>query len=303
MSRAVRYSEFGAPEVLDVVDVEEPQAGPGQVRVAVRAAGLNPYDYKVRRGGYGPPRELPSGQGSEFAGIVDQVADDVTGVAVGDEVLGWTSFAAQAEYVVVPATSVAPKPPGLDWVTAAGIGLVGNTAKRTADSLELAPSDTVLVTGAAGGVGLLSAQFALDAGATVIGTASEQNHDFLRGLGVIPVAYGDGLAERLCEAAPQGITAVLDTIGKDQIELALSLGVKPERINSIAYHPGAEEFGIRVVGGGSKTATELADLAERAADGRLALPILATYPLTQVVQAYERLEAKHGLGKIVLTIP
>src|SRR5690554_5292364 len=130
MSRAVRYSEHGGVEVLQVVEVDEPHAGEGQVRVAVRAAGLNPYDFKARRGQYGQ-RTMPSGQGAEFAGVVDQVGDGVTGVSIGDEVLGWTSFAAQAEYVVVKSDRVAPKPAGLDWAVAGGIGLVGNTALRS----------------------------------------------------------------------------------------------------------------------------------------------------------------------------
>src|SRR5690606_9017665 len=146
---------------------------------------------------------LPSGQGAEFAGVVDQVGEDVTTVSVGDEVLGWTSFAAQAEFVVVKADRVAPKPAELDWAAAGGLGLVGNTALRSTNSLGLGPSDTVLVSAAAGGVGLLAVQFARAAGATVVATASPANHDFLRSLGAIPVAYGDGQLQRLREASPE----------------------------------------------------------------------------------------------------
>jgi NADPH:quinone reductase-like Zn-dependent oxidoreductase len=304
MSRAVRYAEHGDVDVLKVVDVEEPRADAGQVRVAVRAAGLNPYDAKARRAVYGE-RKLPSGQGAEFAGIVDQVGADVEGVSVGDEVLGWTSFAAQAEYVVVKAERVAPKPAGLDWAVAGGIGLVGNTALRSTNSLELGPDDTVLVSAAAGGVGLLAVQFARATGATVVATASSANHDFLRGLGAIPVAYGDGQLDRLRAAVPRdaasaGYTAMLDNHGRDSVLLGLELGIRPDRINSIAD---SDELGIRTVGGGGKSAEELARLAHAAASGELQFPILATFPMDQVQDAYRLLETGHGLGKIVLTIP
>lgn len=304
MSRAVRYAEQGGVEVLQVVEVEKPEAATGQVRVAVKAAGLNPYDAKARSGAYGE-RKLPSGQGAEFAGVVDQVGDDVTAVAVGDEVLGWTSFAGQADYVVVKAERVAPKPAGLSWAAAGGIGLVGNTALRSTNSLELGPTDTVLISAAAGGVGLLAVQFALATGATVIATASTSNHAFLLGLGAIPVAYGDGELQRLRDASPHGTepleyTAMLDNHGRDSVLLGLELGIRPERINSIAD---SDELGIQTVGGGGKTAEELAWLANSVASGELQFPILATFPMDQVRDAYRLLETGHGLGKIVLTIP
>lgn len=301
MSRAVSYSSYGAPGVLEVVELPEPHAGAGQLRVAVRAAGLNPFDSKVRRGGYLPNHTLPSLQGSEFAGVIDEVGDGVADWRVGDEVLGWIGRGAQAEHVVVAATSVAAKPEGLDWATAGGLGLVGNTAKRAADSLSLGPDDTVLVSGAAGGVGLLSAQFAKRTGATVVGTAGQANHDFLRTLGIVPVSYGAGMIDRLRDAAPQGYTAALDNVGGETIDVALELGVPPERINTIADQAAAKRHGLGAVGGGGKTSAELAELARLAADGDLVLPIRASYPLPEVVQAYENLETGHGLGKVVLT--
>ncbi len=303
MSKAVRYSANGAPEVLHVVEVDEPHAGPGQVRVSVRAAGLNPFDFKVRSiPGFLPDQTFPSGQGAEFAGVIDELGDDVTGAAVGDEVLGWTSFAAQAEFVVVPATHVAAKPAGLDWARAGGLGLVGNTAKRATDAVAPAPGDVVLVSGAAGGVGLFSAQLALRAGASVIGTASEANHDFLRGLGIVPIAYGDGMLDRLRTAAPHGVTAALDNVGVETVRAALALGAPAERINTVV-HQGIEEYGIKGVGGGRKTAQELSELAELVASGAVVLPIAATYPLSEVRAAYEQLESRHLLGKIVLLLP
>jgi enoyl reductase len=303
MSRAVGYSEYGGPDVLEVIEVPEPHAGEGEVRVAVRAAGLNPFDYKVRRGGYIPSHTLPSLQGAEFAGVIDEVGTGVTDWTIGDEVLGWVGRGAQAEYVVVPQAQVAAKPAGLDWAVAGGIGLVANTAKRAVDSLDLGPDDTVLVTAAAGGVGVLAAQFARAAGATVVGTASEANHEFLRGLGVIPVAYGEGELERLRDAVPAGYTAALDNIGGEAIRTALALGIPPERVNTIADHTAVEELGVQGVGGGRKTAEELAGFARQAAAGELVVPIRSTYHLTDVVAAFQDLETGHGLGKVVLLVP
>src|SRR5690606_9434534 len=301
MAKAVRYSEYGGPDVLSWVEIDEPHAGEGKVRVAVTAAGMNPFDYKVRRGGYIPNHTLPAGQGAEFAGIIDEVGDGVDGFSVGDEVLSFIGTGAQASHVVVPAKNVTHKPAGLDWATAAGIGLVSNTAKRAVDSLDLGPGDTVLVTAAAGGVGIPTVQFALATGATVVGTASESNHDFLRGLGVIPVAYGEGEVERLRDAAPDGYTAVLDNKGGDALLSALELGVPPERVNTIADRATAEEHGFATVGGGGKTAEELADFARQAASGELVIPVRRTYPFAEVVDAYRELETGHGRGKIVLT--
>jgi len=298
MSLAVTFSRFGGPEVLEVTEVDEPHAAPGEVRVAVRTAGLNPYDYKVRRGGYGTPPALPSRQGYEFAGVVDEVGDGVADVSPGDEVLGFSSTGAQAQFVVVPSKNVAAKPPGLDWAVAGGIGLAGNAARRSTDSLALRPADTVIVTAAAGGVGLLATQFALATGATVVGTASERNHDFLRSLGARPVAYGDGQLDRLRAEAPDGYTAMLDYAG--EVAVATDLGIPVGRINSIVDYDTA---GITTVGGGRKNRAELEELARAARAGEIVFPILATFPLDQVVDAYRRLEQRSGLGKIVLTLP
>lgn len=303
MSKAVGYREYGDPEVLEIIDVPEPHAGPGEVRVAVRAAGLNPFDFKVRRGGYLPSHTLPSLQGAEFAGVVDEVGDGVAEWSVGDEVLGWTGRGAQAEFVAVPAAHLAAKPSGLDWSVAASIGLVANTAKRAVDSLGLGPGDTVLVTAAAGGVGVMTVQFARATGATVVGTASQANHEFLRSLGVIPVAYGEGEFGRLRAAAPDGYTAALDNIGGEAIRTALALGIPAERVNTIADHGAVEKLGVRGVGGGKKTSEELAGFAQQAVAGELVVPIRSTYHLADVVAAFRDLETGHGLGKVVLLIP
>ncbi|GAB3032300.1 NADP-dependent oxidoreductase [Parafrigoribacterium mesophilum] len=298
MSRAVRFTRYGGPEVLEVVEVDEPHPGAGQVRVAVRAAGLNPFDSKVRRGTV-PSLTAPRGQGSEFSGVIDELGEGVTTLAVGDEVLGWAS-SCQADFVLARATSVAPKPAELDWETAGGLGLVGNTAVRASAAVRLDADDTVLVSGVTGGVGLLSAQFARRSGATVIGTAREAHHEFLRRLGIIPVAYGQDLGEALKAVAPHGITAVLDSVGSSIVELALAMGVPADKINSVAIDDGSATYGISTVGGGGKTAAELAELARLAAAGELVLPIRASFPLARVRDAYQELEGGHGLGKIVL---
>jgi enoyl reductase len=304
MSRIVQYSTHGGPEVLDIVEVDEPHAGPGQVRVAVRAAGINTFDFNVRQDPQLlPSHSLPSGQGNEFAGVVDEIGEGVEGIEPGLEVLGWTSFAAQADFVVVRASHVAPKPASLDWATAGGIGLVGHTANRATIAVDPKPGETVLVSAAAGGVGLFACQFAMLDGATVIGTASERHHDFLRRMGITPVAYGVGLVDRLRAVAPYGISAVIDNAGQETVEAAIELGVDPSRINSIVWYEGAEKYGISTVGGNGKTSENLAQLAELVAEGRLVMPIAATYPLAQVRQAYEHLETRHLLGKIVLTVP
>jgi NADPH:quinone reductase-like Zn-dependent oxidoreductase len=304
MSRIVQYNRYGGPEVLDIVEVDEPHAGPGEVRVAVRAAGINNFDSKVRQSpAIMPNRALPSGQGSEFAGVIDEVGEGSTTAAVGDEVLGWSNSGAQADFVVVPADQIAPKPSTLGWAAAGGLGLVGNTAERSTRAVTPQPGETVLVSAAAGGVGLFAAQFALADGAIVIGTASEDNHDYLRGLGVIPIAYGPGLIDRLRAAAPHGIDAVIDNAGQETIEVAIELGVNPKRINTIVYFEGAAKYGISTVGGGGKKSEDLARLARLVADGTIVLPIAATYPLAEVRTAYEQLDTRHLRGKIVLTLP
>ena len=304
MSRIVQYNRYGGPEVLDIVEVDEPHASAGMVRVAVRAAGLNNFDAKARRSpSVLPNRTLPSGQGAEFAGVIDEVGEGVTTATLGDEVLGWSNFSAQADFVVVPAGQVTTKPPGLDWAVAGGLGLVGNTAERSTRAVAPQPGETVLVSAAAGGVGLFAAQFALADGATVIGTASEQNHLYLISLGVIPVAYGPGLVDRLRAAAPRGIDAVIDNAGEETVDAAIELGVDSARINSIVYFAGVAKYGISTVGGGGKTAENLGDLARLVAAGTLVMPIAATFPLSQVREAYELLETRHLRGKVVLTVP
>lgn len=302
MSRYVRYEEFGGPEVLQLVKVEPPRAATGQVRVRVMAAGLNPVDYKIFHGGpaaetYGA--HLPSGVGNDFSGVIDEVGEGVTAFEIEDAVLGGARNEAQADFVVLAADGqIVAKPDALEFETAGSLAVAGRTAWATVESLDLTSEDTVLVSAAAGGVGVLAAQLALKKGATVIGTASTSNHEFLRSLGVVPVVYGDGLADRLRESAPQGITAVLDNHGQDTIDVALKLGVPAGRINSIATFGGPE--GVTHIGGADATNDDLSHVAQLLADGELVLPIDSVYPLERVAEAYTKLEAGHVRGKIVL---
>lgn len=300
MSLAARYDKFGPASVLKVVDLEEPQVGPGQVRVRVKAAGLNPVDYKKRNGGSQYVVELPSGIGRELAGVVDQVGVAITTLSPGDEVFGTVEDGAVAEYVVTDAAGLAIKPAELGWTVAGGLALAGQTAYDAVASQHLTDADTVLVSAAAGGVGLTTAQLVLRVGATVIGTAGEGNHDFLRQLGVIPLAYGPGLVDRVRAAAPQGVTVVFDHHGAETIEAAIELGVDKARINTIATDPTL--YGIVRVGRGRNNTATLDTLAHLVATGELVIPIEATYPLAEVAAAFDRLEQGHLRGKIVIVL-
>ncbi|MEJ3403369.1 NADP-dependent oxidoreductase [Rathayibacter sp. YIM 133350] len=303
MARAVQFDRFGPTDVLEVVHVDPPHAGPGEVRVRVAAAGLNPVDWKIIRfrqvaEAYGCPR-LPAGNGNDFAGVIDEVGDGVEGWSVGDEVFGGHRFFAQADFAVVPAGKLVRKPRGISWEQAGALDIVGRTAWASVRAIDPTPDDTVLVTAAAGGVGVLAAQLAVGRGARVIGTASEANHEFLERLGVTPVTYGEGAADRIRAAAPQGVTAVLDNQGEASIELALELGVPRDRINTIAGRGSEKTEGILQVGGAQANLGELEHMAQLIADG-LVFPIDSVFPVERVREAYARLEAGHVRGKVVL---
>lgn len=300
MSRFVRYEKFGGPDVLEVVDIEPPHPGRGQVRVRVLAAGLNPVDFKIFHGG--PAAEAygatpPCGVGNDFAGIVDEIGDAVTEWTAGDEVLGGARHLAMADFVIVDATGVLiRKPAALDFDAAGALSIAGRTAWASVAAIKPTQADTVLVSAAAGGVGVLAAQLALRAGATVIGTAGEWNQEFLRSLGVTPVVYGDGLADRIRRLAPDGVTAALDNHGSDTVALALELGVRPERINTIAAHGIS---GVQTAGGAAAGLSELEKVARLLSGGDIVLPIDSVFPIERVGEAYARLEAGHVRGKIV----
>lgn len=302
MARRVVYTRHGGPEVLEVVEAEVPEPGVGQVRVRVQAAGLNPVDWKTFRGGgsYGVP--LPAGVGNDFAGVVDALGEGVTEFAVGDAVYGGARHHAEADYLVIDADKLLRRPAGLTVEQAAGLDIVGRTALGSVTAVGIGPGDVVFVSAAAGGVGGLAAQLAVRAGATVVGTASEANHDHLRSLGVIPVAYGDDLVERLRDAAPGPFTAALDNHGRESIDAALALGVEPRRVNTIADRSVVAQYGISDVGGAGASLHNLPALAELIATGQLEFPIDSVYPLERVREAYEHLMAGHLRGKVVLSL-
>ena len=301
--KAVRFDEYGGVEVLKVVDVPRPVPGAGQVLVQVKAAGINSGEAKIREGLLAArwPATFPSGEGSDLAGIVAETGPGVGGVSVGDEVIGWTdNRASQAEYVVVEEQHLTPKPAGVPWEVAGALFVAGATAYAAVRAVSLTEGDTVVVSGAAGGVGSLAVQLARRADATVIGLASQANFGWLAGHGVIPVAYGDGVAHRIRLAAGK-VDAFIDTFGADYVQLALELGVEASRIDTIANFEAVARYGVKGDGNGAgASASVLAELAGLIAAGELEVPIAATFPLDQVQDAYRQLATGHILGKIVL---
>jgi NADPH:quinone reductase-like Zn-dependent oxidoreductase len=306
MSKAVRFDEYGGAGVLYLADVDRPVPGPGQVLVRVKAAGINPGEAKIRSGALAErwPSTFPSGEGSDLAGVVEELGDVVTGFAVGDEVIGYTdNRASHAELVVVEADNLTPKPAGVPWEEAGALFVAGATAWAMVRAVELHPGDTVAVSGAAGGVGSIAVQLAKNAGATVIGLASEANHKWLESHGIVPVTYGEGAAGRIRAAAGSGATvdAFLDTQGGGYVELALELGVAPERIDTIADFSAPAKYGVKDDGNAAgSSAAVLAELAGLIESGKLEVPIAAVYPLASVQDAYRELEKGHTRGKIVL---
>jgi NADPH:quinone reductase-like Zn-dependent oxidoreductase len=303
LMKAVRFDEYGGADVLKVVDVPKPEPGPGQVLVQVKAAGINPGEAKIRDGQLHSrwPSTFPSGEGSDLAGVVAQTGPGVTGWSAGDEVIGYTdNRASHAEYVVVEAQNLTAKPAALPWEVAGSLFVAGATAYAAVRAVTLTEGDTVVVSGAAGGVGSIAVQLARLAGAIVIGLASEVHHEWLTGHGVIPVAYGDGVADRIRQVTGK-VDAFIDTVGGDYVELALSLGVVPSRIDTIARFDAVEKYGIKAEGNAAgASASVLAELAALIAAGQLEVPIAAAFPLDRVQDAYRELASGHTLGKIVL---
>ncbi|MGX6606795.1 NADP-dependent oxidoreductase [Micromonosporaceae bacterium Da 78-11] len=304
MPYAVRYSEFGESEVLRVEEVPRPVPGPGQVLVEVRAAGINPGEATIRRGlmHHRWPSTFPSGQGSDLAGVVLEIGPAVTGFAVGDEVLGFThDRASHAELVLAAEDQIVRKPTGVSWEAAGSLYVAGATAYAAVRAVSLRAGDTVVVSGAAGGVGALAVQLARHAGAKVVGVAGPANQDWLRQHGVVPVVYGEGLTDRILAVTEGRVDAFIDTFGADYVRQAIKLGVRPERINTIINFKDAEAYGTKAEGSNdASTAEVLSTLAELLDKGVVELPIAAVYPLAQVREAFRELEKRHTRGKIVL---
>jgi NADPH:quinone reductase-like Zn-dependent oxidoreductase len=306
MPSAVRFDNYGGLDVLQVVEVPRPIPGPEQVLVRVKAAAINPGEAKIREGLLDAswPATFPSGQGSDLAGVVEELGEQAEGVSVGDEVIGFThDRASQAELVLVGADHLTPRPAGVPWEVAGSLFVGGTTAYAAVRAVSAGPGDTVVVAGAAGGVGAITVQLATEAGAKVLGLASEPGHKWLSDHGVIPVTYGDGVTERIRAAADGPIDAFIDLVGGDYVQLALDLGVKPDRIDTIVNFEAKARYGVKTEGNSDAGSAEvLAELAALIADGRLEIPIAHVFPLAQVKDAYRELELGHTHGKIVLTL-
>ena len=305
MPKAVRYDEFGGIDVLRVDEVERPAPGDGQVLVRVKAAGINISEAVIRTGAVAQifPSRVPSGQGSDLAGVVEEAGAGAGGFSPGEEVIGFSSNrASQAELVLVEAGNLARKPEKVSWEAAGGLYVIGVTARGAVQAVQPAQGETVVVSGAAGGVGSLAVQLARRTGATVIGLAGAGNHEWLASHGVIPVAYGDGVADRVRAAAPGGVDAFIDTYGGGYVDLAIALGVEANRIDTIADYAAAAKYGVQTAGGAEAGpgGQVLAELAGLIAEGHLEVPIANVYPLAQVREAYTELERRHTHGKIVL---
>ncbi|GGV12815.1 oxidoreductase [Kitasatospora herbaricolor] len=300
--KAVTVPEFGGPEVLRVAEVPDPVPGPGEVRVQVYAAGLQPADLAVR-GGWTPPGaqvELPVVLGNEFAGVVDRLGAGSSGWEVGDEVLGFRLLGSHAEYVTVDSSQLVAKPAGMPWEHAGSLSASGQTAHVALGGLKVGAGDTVLVHGAAGGVGTVAVQLARAWGATVIGTASERNHAYLRELGAVPVTYGPGLADRVRALAPQGVDAALDAAGHGALDASVELVADRARIGTITDFQGAQRLGVQFLRG-PRSAARLAELTDLWAAGGLRLEIAETFPLERAAEAHRLVAGGHVRGKVVLT--
>lgn len=313
MASVVVATAYGGPEVLTVTEQPVGSPAPGEARVVVRAAGVNPIDYKIYSGAFGTdPAKLPMPLGSEVSGVVAEVGDGAIGpvgvIKTGDEVIGYSVSGGYASELIAPATSLVPKPANLDWAQAAGLMLTGATAWHCLVATDVGSGDTVLMHGAAGGVGVMAIQLAAGRGATVIATASPGRHSFLRELGAIPVAYGPGLAGRVRELAPGGVNAALDLVGTDEaIDVSLELVPDRARIVTIAAFGRAGQLGIKAVGGapGADPGTDIraaarVELAKLAAQGSLRVFVSQTFPLTEASDAHRAIRAGHTEGKIAL---
>ncbi len=314
MTKAVVATAYGGPEVLSVIEIEVPAPKAGEVTIDVKAAGINRYDAKRYSGMLGSDEsKLPMRLGSEVAGVVSALGADAMGLAgplsVGDEVIAYSISGGLAARVTVPAADVFPKPDNLSWEQAAGISLTGAAAYHLVEATEVTAGDTVLIHGASGGVGLAAAQLAIGRGAQVIGTASERRHEALRRYEVTPVVYGDGLADRVREAAPNGIDVALDTIGTDEaVDVSLELVGDRQRIATIAAFDRAPQEGIRLLGNGPGAdpgedirSRARVVLTELAAHDRFDVVVATSFPLEEAAAALALVGGGHAGGKVVLT--
>lgn len=302
--KAITFDRFGTADVLRTTEIDIPRPGPGQVRVRIKAVGVNPVEGKIRSGIMQEtfPTTLPAIPGSEFSGVVDAVGADVAHLKEGDEVLGWTATGAYAEYALADAEVLAPKPAGLDWTHAAALPVATDAAERVLDALGVTAGETLLIHGAAGAVGTIAVQLAVARGARVIGTAGPGNQDYVASLGATALVYGDALVERVRELAPGGVDAVFDAAGKGALQDSIILRGGTGRIVTIADFR-ARELGVVFESGPQRrSATRLAELAGQAAAGDLVTTVGAVYPLAEAAAAHRISDAGHARGKLVLTL-
>jgi NADPH:quinone reductase len=303
-ARAVRFDSYGDPYVLYVADIDRPAPAAGEVLVEVRAAGINPGEAGIRSGALHEqfPATFPSGEGSDLAGVVLEVGDGVGDFAPGDEVLGFSfQRSSHATHTVVPVDQLIHKPAELSWEVAGSLYVVGVTAYAAVNAVQPRQGETVAVSAAAGGVGSLVVQLLALRGVRVLGIASADNAEWLRAHDVVPVEYGDGLADRLRQAAPDGVDAFIDLFGPDYVQLAVDLGVPVERINTIISFAKAAEVGAKTEGSAeASTPAVLQEIADLIVSGALDFDVAKTYPLDRVVDAFKELEQRHTHGKIVL---
>jgi NADPH:quinone reductase-like Zn-dependent oxidoreductase len=304
--KAVRFDHYGDVDVLDVVEVPRPHAGPNRVVVDVVAAAINPGEAAIRKGLLHDvfPATFPSGEGSDLAGVVTEIGEGVEGVSAGDEVIGWSDErSSHADAVSVPADQIVPKPPRVPWEAAGALYVAGTTAWATIKSVRLKPGDVVAISGAAGGVGSIAIQLAHRLGATVLGIAGTGNSDWLKLMGTTPVVYGEGLADRIRAASRGKVDAFIDCFGGGYVELAVDeLGVKPDRVDTIIDREAGARHATNVDGMSTvdDVGAVIFDLGTLIEQGQLTVPIAATFPLEDVRQAFELLEQRHTRGKIVL---
>lgn len=307
MPRAVSFEQYGGIDVLNVVDVDPPEPGDGQMLLRVKAAGVNPFDAKLRSGMFQQsiPVSFPTLQGSEVAGVVERVGQGVRGFAAGDEILAATAKrGGQAELAVVNQTHALIRPAALPWAVAGGLWTVGTTGYASVAAVGAATGDVVLVAGAAGAVGALASQLARHRGASVIGAASADSQEWLRSRGITPIVYGDGFEDRLDRALAdigRPLSALIDTAGHGYVELAIRRGIAPERINTLADYEAIKTYGVKNDGRSAADTPEvMAEVVGLIVAGELDFPIAASFPLEQVRDAYALLENSRPPGKIVL---
>ncbi|MCM3920961.1 NADP-dependent oxidoreductase [Frankia sp. AiPs1] len=301
--RAAAFYTFGGPEVLQVVEVATPGAGPGEVRVRVEAAGVQGYDSAVRSGWTPPGQTLqfPQIVGNDFAGVVDEIGTGVTDFRIGDEVLGWAMLASCAEYVVVPPGQVVSKPSGMTWPQAGTLSASAQTAHTALDELKVSAGDTLLIHGASGGVGTVAVQLALAAGATVIGTAGPANQDYLRSLGATPTTYGDGLADRVRALAPGGVDVALDAAGGAALDACLEVVADRSRIGTLVDFARADELGVRFLRS-QRSGQRLRAITDLYRAGRLTLTVSEAFPLDRIADAHRRIDTGHARGKTAVLL-